>query len=302
MPKKTFLIIDGHAILHRAFHALPPLTAKGGQPINAVYGFFSILLSVVKETDPTWVAVCLDTPKPTFRHQEFVGYQAKRPPTDPRLAVQIDTLKEILKSTKMAHFVKPGFEADDLIATLCFYMKKRPKTKVYVLTGDKDLMQLVDKQVNLLIPQKGMSRPAIIDEKEVKKRLGVKASQVVDYKALAGDSSDNYPGVLGIGPKTAVELLSRYKTLANIYRHCGDISENVRKKLAANKEASLLSRRLAQVYYQAPIKLNLEKAVFDKGKLILLSRLFEKHRFPSLLKRLEKDFDVEPKTKQIKLI
>lgn len=301
--KKVFLIVDGHAILHRAFHALPPLTNREGQPVGAVFGFFSTLLAIIKQFSPSWLAVCLDTPAPTFRHQEFVGYQAKRPPLDKSLIPQLRVLKKILKKAGVATFARAGFEADDLIATLAHQVKKKTNAQILVFTGDKDLMQLVDQRVHLLSPQRGLSGWVIFTPKKVEEKLGVPPRLVVDFKALVGDSSDNYPGVEGIGPKTAVSLLKKYHSLENIYHHCGDFSENMRKKLEQGREAAFLSQKLAQVVHQVPVKIDLNQAKLNPKRLKTLKQTLAEFRFPSLAQRIEKNLlGSIPKGRQMSLV
>jgi DNA polymerase I len=296
------VIIDGHAILHRAYHALPFLTRKGGKPTNAIYGFYSMLLSVIKETSPSWLIICLDAPGPNFRHQQFVGYQAKRPPMEESLASQMRPFKKSLDKASLVVFSKSGFEADDLIGTICQTIKKRKIiNKIIIVTGDKDLMQLVDKKVNLLVPGKGISQLNNYDPGKVKQTLGIKPSQVIDLKALMGDPSDNYPGVGGIGPKTAADLLQKYQDLDQVYSRCGELSENMRKKLKSDKKAAYLSRKLAKVKTDVPMKINLKKAVFNKRAIENLRGALEENNFRSLVKRLDREYNLEKET-QMKLI
>ena len=297
------LIIDGHAILHRAYHALPFLTNRSGKPMNAIYGFFSMLLAVVKETKPKWLIICLDAPGPNFRHQQFVGYQAKRSPMEEDLASQMKSFKKSLKTANLAVFSKSGFEADDLIGTICQKIKKKKIVKkVIVVTGDKDLMQLVNKKVNLLVPGKGISQLDRYDPQKVEEKLGIKPTQVIDYKALMGDPSDNYPGVNGIGPKTAADLLQKYKTLDEVYNRCGELSENMRRKLKTDKKAAYLSQKLAKVLLDTPIEISLKKAIFGKKRINGIKKALEENNFRSLVKRLEYQYNLESTSSQMKLI
>ena len=301
--EKTVLIIDGHAILHRAYHALPFLTNRSGKPMNAIYGFFSMLLAVLKETKPKWLIICLDAPGPNFRHHIFIGYQSKRPPMEEKLASQIRPFKKSLKTTNLAVFSKTGFEADDLIGTICQKIKKKEAVKkIIIVTGDKDLMQLVDKKVSLLAPGKGISQLNEYGPQKVEEKLGIKPTQVIDYKALMGDPSDNYPGVNGIGPKTAANLLQKYKTLDEVYNRCGELSENMRRKLKTEKNAAYLCQKLAKVLLDAPIKISLKKAVFNKKRIENLKKTFEENNFRSLTKRLEREYNLENTSSQMKLI
>ncbi|MBP9818321.1 DNA polymerase I, partial [Candidatus Shapirobacteria bacterium] len=212
------VIVDGHAIAHRAYHSIPPLTVDG-QPVNALYGFFSMLLSAIDTLKPDYLVVCLDSPGPVFRNEEFLGYRAKRAPTDHDLITQLPLIPQALDTAGIKNFAQGGFEADDLIATIARRSLRKINSKnkkiisqVTIITGDKDLMQLVNKKINLFVPIRGLSETKLYDSTEVKTKLGVNPNQVVDLKALMGDMSDNYPGVAGIGPKTAINLLTTYGT------------------------------------------------------------------------------------------
>ncbi len=287
---KKFLIIDGNAILHRSFHALPSLTGKNG-PVGAVFGFFSMLLKALKEIKADFLVVCFDYPAPTFRHQQFIGYQIKRPKMDPALTKQVDLTQLMVKKIGIPIFSQKGFEADDLIATISQKLKKKP-IKVIILTGDRDLMQLVSNKINLLMPIQGLSQTKIIGPTKVKEYLGLAAKQVVDFKALVGDPSDNYPGIPGIGPKTAVKLLDQYFSLSRIYENLDKIEPGLRKKLKDGQKAAKLSYQLAKVVKNAPLEFNLGKAVWNEQKLKNMAAILREYHFPSLLKRLEKDFEL----------
>ncbi len=263
---EKLVLLDAHALLHRAYHALPPLSSPQGQLVNAVYGFLKMLFKLREDLEPDYLAVAFDTPKPTFRHQKFVGYQAKRPKMDEELAGQIDLAKKALTIMGIKRLEKEGFEADDLLGTLAEKFKKN--NEVFIVTGDRDLMQLVDKQVFLYFPQRGLSAPLLVKEEEVEEILGVKPAQVVDYKALAGDSSDNYPGVAGVGPKTAQKLLQEYGSLEKIYQNLAKIEPlSLREKLEKGREAAFLSQELATVKRDIPLEINLDDlylSVWDK--------------------------------------
>ncbi len=289
---KSLLIIDSHAVLHRAYHALPPLTNKKGEPTGAVFGYFSVLISTLKEIRPTSLAVCFDSPTPTFRHEEYIAYQAKRSEMEDNLASQINKTWGLVKEAKIARFKKSRYEADDLAATVA---KKSRLKKVYILTGDKDLMQLVDKKTNLLLMQRQMSKFTIVGEKEVKELLGVKPSQVVDYKGLAGDSSDNYPGVPGVGPKTALTLLSEFKTFKKVYQNLDKLPESVKKRLVEGRDAGELSYKLAQIISKVPIKIESQKLAWKNDKIEGLKEVLAKEGFKSLVGRIEKGFGLEKK-------
>ncbi|KPJ71099.1 hypothetical protein AMJ51_00180 [Microgenomates bacterium DG_75] len=286
---KRLVLVDGHAILHRAYYAFPAtLRTRHGEIVNAVYGFTRMLLSVLKDLHPEYVAVAFDLPKPTFRHKEFIGYQAQRPKMEAELKDQIERVFEVVKTLNIPMFMMEGYEADDVIGTLANQAAKR-RVETVIVTGDKDLLQLVKSRVKLYAPKKGFSEPIMYDQKKVEKEMGITPKQIVDYKALIGDSSDNYPGVPGIGPKTAPKLLNKYKDLDTIYRNINKIDKTeprVAKKLADGADSAALSRKLAEIVTNVPIKLNLRACRihdYDQEKAI---KLFQELGFKSLINKL----------------
>ncbi len=295
------LLVDAHAVLHRAYHSIPLLTVNG-QPVNAIYGFYSMLLSALDQLKPDYLVVALDSPGPTFRQTEFVGYRAKRKTPDRDLLSQLPLLPQTLQSAQISAFSMGGYEADDLIATLVRRSLKkilRSKTghrkkiidKVTIITGDKDLMQLVDDRVCLYVPVRGLSETRIYTPVEVKEKLGVLPGQVVDLKALMGDMSDNYPGVSGIGPKAAVDLLTHYHSLDNIFRHLDDIKPSLREKLKTDKDNAYLSQRLATLIDNIPINFSLKSAKLTEMLFSGLLQLFDSYHFKSLSSRLRQKFN-----------
>lgn len=254
--------------------------------MNAVYGFASMLFKILDDLRPEYIAVAFDTPKPNFRHKEFVGYQAQRPKTDSELIGQIEKVHELVRAFNIPIFELEGFEADDVIGTLSKQATKE-KLEVIIVTGDRDLMQLVNDKVRLYMPTRGLSEGQIFSEKEVEEKMGVGPELIVDYKGLVGDASDNYPGVPGVGPKTAITLLKKYKNLINIYANIGQIgSQTLVDKLKEGKESALLSQKLALVVDNAPVNLDLEACRaedFDKEKL---AEFFRELGFKSMIKRV----------------
>ena len=280
------VLIDGNAILHRAYHALPRMTGKGGAPINAIYGFFSMLLKILVDLKPAYLAVAFDTPKPTFRQAEFVGYQAQRPKMEAELAGQIDRLKEALREMGIAIFEKPGWEADDVIGTMA---KKVQNGETIIVSGDRDLMQLVNKNTKMYLPIRGLSETELVDEKGVKKKLGVVPIQIPDYKGLVGDPSDNYPGVPGVGPKTAVELLRKYGKLESVYRKIETIKdEKIKEKLVGGKESAVLSKKLAVIVTDVPIEADWERMRVEMVKKEKMVAVLGGLGFKSLVQRVER--------------
>ncbi len=281
------IIVDGHAVLHRAFHALPPLTSSGGQPTGAVYGFFKMILRLWADFAPKYFLVALDAPGPNFRHEKFIGYQAKRAKTDEKLVSQINLTREILIQSRIAASQKAGYEADDLIGTVT--KKVKNKFPVLIVTGDKDLTQLVGNKVSLFLPKNGFSLGRIMGPRQVKEDLGIKPSQVVDYKGLVGDSSDNYPGALGIGPKTGASLLNQFDNLATIYASLDQVKPlSVREKLVQYRNDVFLSAELAKINCQVPFDFNLDSLQANRVDFSKLKSTFSLLGFRSLLADLNK--------------
>jgi DNA polymerase-1 len=281
------LIIDGHAVIHRAYHSIPKLSS-GGQPVNALYGFYSMLLSAVYQLKPKYLVVCLDSPGPTFRQTEFVGYRAKRKTPDLDLISQLPLLKSTLEESRIKTFSLGGYEADDLIGTISRQAaKKKFIDEVVIITGDKDLMQLVTSKIHLLMPVKGLSETKIYKTQDVVEKLGVKPKQVIDLKALMGDMSDNYPGVAGIGPKVAVNLLFEYQNLDNIYQNIDKIKPIVGEKLIKDKDNAYLSQKLATIIDNIPLDFKLSQSRWGDQIVFGLDKLFKSYNFKSLVSRLD---------------
>jgi DNA polymerase-1 len=278
------VLIDGNAILHRAFHAMPPLTTKGGEPINAVYGLVSMFLRVVQDLKPDSIAVAFDEKEPTFRQKEFKSYQAQRPPLADELSSQFGKAREFFEAVGVPVYSKSGYEADDVIGTIA----DKAKEDVVVVTGDRDMLQLINSKVKLYMPVVGLTNAKLYGAVEAKERMGVPPTQIPDYKALVGDPSDNYPGVTGIGPVTAEKLLEKYGSIDKIYAHLQDIEPKVRQKLEVNKDNAKLFLRLATIVKDVPINADFEemkKWKLDSPKVI---NLFEKFGFKTLTERIKK--------------
>jgi len=245
MAKKRLIVIDGNALIHRAFHALPPLKTKKGELVNAVYGFFLIFLKAVRELNPDFVVATFDLPGKTFRHKEYKEYKAKRPKAAKELYQQISTVKGILKNFGIPIFEKEGFEADDLIGTIAKKAPKKqvlPEIEITILTGDLDALQLVDENTRVYTMRRGLKDTVIYDIGAIKERYQLSPSQIVDFKALRGDASDNIPGVPGIGEKTASKLIKEFGSLDNLYsalisgKKISALSPRLRTKLEEYKE------------------------------------------------------------------
>lgn len=296
---QRLVLIDGHAIIHRAYHALPPLTSPGGQQTNAVYGFISMLFRVITELKPAYLAVAFDLPVPTFRHAAYIAYQAHRPHMEQEMKDQIKLVHEVVEAAGIPVYTAPGFEADDVIGTLArqgiaHSAKRKGRVgEVVIVTGDRDMLQLIRNRVKVYAPIKGLSEARIFDRDAVEEYIGLSPEQIVDYKALIGDQSDNYPGVPGIGPKTAVGLLREFGSLERIYQAKGkrqkvkSISPVILERLERGREAAILSQKLARISTSAPVKLDLEQAKFEplEKNEKFISKLRELG-FKSLIRRL----------------
>lgn len=206
------LIVDGNALLHRAYHALPDFKSLEGKPTNAIYGFASVIHKVRQDILPTHVVVCFDTAAPTFRDELFADYRSHRPETDKELIHQFPMARDFLKAAGITYFEQDGFEADDIIATITKKARQH-NLQVVILTGDKDIFQLVGPGVSVLTPAIGFAKGKLFDREEVIEKFGVPPEKIADFKALVGDPSDNYKGVKGIGPKSAVNLIETFGTI-----------------------------------------------------------------------------------------
>jgi len=298
---KRLVIIDSNSVIHRAYHALPPLTTKKGELVNAIYGFLLVFLKIIKEFQPDFIAAAFDTPQPTFRHKKYKDYKAKRLPAPDELYLQIPKVKEVLKAFGVSVFEKEGFEADDIIGTIAtlapiFHQKNGggPKIETIILSGDLDALQLINPRTKVYALRKGVKDVVLYDEKRVQEKFqGLIPQQILDFKALRGDPSDNIPGITGIGEKTAIQLLLKFGTLENLYKEIEESSQNakglrpkLRETILQYKEQAFFSKTLAQIEKNTPIEFNLEKCRFgeyDKNKVVELLEDFEFH---SLIKRL----------------
>ncbi|MDP3918041.1 MAG: 5'-3' exonuclease H3TH domain-containing protein [Candidatus Woesebacteria bacterium] len=286
MHKQSKLVIfDGNAIMHRAFHAIPPLTTKDGEAINAVYGLISILINIVENLKPTHIIFCFDEKERTFRQDLLATYQSQRPETDHNLISQFQKARDFLESVSIPVYSKSGYEADDVIGTIA----STTNMETIIVTGDRDILQLVDdnRDIKLFMPIGGLANGKVFKEKETVERLGVLPDYIPDYKALVGDPSDNYFGISGIGPKTATNLLTKYTTLDNIYEHMSELPERLKAKLLEGKKSAYLSYKLATIVRDVPIKIEIEGS--DKWDLISdnVLKLFEEYGFKTLTARIK---------------
>jgi DNA polymerase-1 len=251
---KKLILIDAHALIHRFFHALPPLTTPRGAPIQAIYGLARILLKLTREERPAYLAAAFDRPEATFRKTEFADYKIHRPPAADDLVSQFNEARKIFSAFGVPICEAPGFEADDLIGTLVEKFHTTPDLQIEIISGDLDLLQLVEgERVVVRIVKNGLTNTIPYGESAVRERYGVNPSQLTDYKGLVGDTSDNIPGVKGIGPKTASELIAEFASLEGVLDNLVIISPRIAEKIEAHKDKAILSKRLATIRRDAPL-------------------------------------------------
>ncbi len=285
------LLIDANSLIHRAWHALPPMTAVDGTLVNAVYGFSSVLMNILQTEQPDYLAVCWDTPEPTFRHVAEPQYKAQRTKQPQEFYDQIPLAKKIVTAMGGMNVELPGFEADDLLGTIATKLAER-EMDVTVLTSDRDALQLVAPHIRVMAFKKGVSETLIYDEKMLLELTGLRADQIAQYKALRGDTSDNLKGVPGIGEKTATELIQKFDSLKGIFLAArdekSDITPSVRRKLLDGEKASEDTLPLVQLQLNAPLPVSLDALKREPIKTEELRQLFLSYGFKSLITRLDR--------------
>ncbi|MBN2854370.1 DNA polymerase I [Patescibacteria group bacterium] len=289
--KEKLVIIDGNALIHRSFHAIPPtLRTKAGLLVNAVYGFSSFLLKALSEFKPDFVVLTLDKKGPTFRHESYSEYKATRVKAPDELYEQIPLIKRLAQAFDIPIFELSGFEADDLIGTICSLPENSNLEKI-IITGDLDTLQLVNEKTKVYTMSRGLSDSILYDEEKIKERYGFGADKIIDYKALRGDPSDNIPGVKGVGEKSATELLLKFENLEGIYsaleKKESALKERTIELLEAGKDSAFMSRELATINKEAPIEFNLEATRFNTFKTEEVFELFSEFEFRSLLVKVK---------------
>ncbi len=299
---KRLLLIDANSVIHRSFHALPPFTAPDGSPTGAIYGVASILLKLWREDKPDYVAALFDRPEPTFRDKKYAEYKAHRPPAPDILISQLIEMHNLFHVFGVATFEKPGFEADDLIATLATRFKEENDLQVVVLTGDRDTLQLIEgNKVVVQTFNKGVSDTTIYDEQAVIDKYGLPPKTIIDYKALSGDSSDNIKGVPGVGPKTATELLKKFGSVEGIYENLSS-DPKLEKRFGPFRKEAELSKELVILEKNVPMgDIKLEDLAIHNDEMEIIG-YFEKKGFSTLMKRFvtkEIETKEDPKPKSI---
>ena len=304
--KKILMAVDGNSLMHRAFYALPLLSKLDGEYTNAVFGFFSMLISAISTHQPDYLAIAFDKKGKTFRHDMFDDYKAGRKPTPPELIPQFDTLKKALKGLNIAMLEKESYEADDILGMLAAKARDN-NMEALLLTGDKDSLQLVSDSCRVMLTRKGVSEIDMYDTGKLNETYGLLPAQIVDLKGFMGDSSDNIPGVPGVGEKTALSLLHTYGGMDEVYAHIDEVKGKLKDKLAANKELAYMSRRLATIEPDVPLEVSIEELFFAGLTGENAKEVFGGLEFYSLLKRIapqttmKKTVDVKDITSQKEL-
>jgi len=290
--KPKIILIDGNAILHRSYHAMPRFEING-RLVNAIYGFISILFYNIEKFKPQYLAVAFDVKGKTFRDEIFEEYKAKRIHPPQEFYDQIPDVWEFVRTMEIPLLTKEGFEADDIIGTISRRINgDLGEGEIIIVTGDQDTLQLIDNRTKVAMPAMGKIKETVYDASAVQGKFGLDPIQIIDYKALSGDPSDNIPGVQGIGPKTAQELLQEFGTLEKVYKFIENNTENTKIKpriaglLADQKERAMMSKELATIKTDVELDFKLNQALlhdFDQKKV---EEFLEKYRFRSLIKRM----------------
>ena len=290
MKSKKLILFDAHAIIHRAYHALPEFTTSAGEPTGALYGLSAMLLKIIGELKPDFMVACFDLPGPTHRHEAYGAYKASRAKIDDNLILQLEHAKDVFTAFGIPIYSHPGFEADDIIGTIVETAKGRT-LEIIIASGDMDTLQLVDdKRVQVYTLKKGVSDTILYDEKKVIERFGFPPKLIVDYKGLRGDPSDNIAGVRGIGEKTATALIQEFGTIENIYKNLNKVklSGRIKDLLKENEEGALFSKTLATIRTDAPIHFVLPPEWAKNLELNKLLNLFDQLEFRTMGERAKK--------------
>lgn len=284
---KHLVLIDGHHLMYRAYWAIPrTLKTRSGEQTNAVFGVASMLLNIVKSEEPDALLFCFDAGEETFRHQENETYKDGRAETPDDFYVQIPRIIELIEAFGISHVSNPKYEADDLLATYAVEGEKAGM-RVTVVSGDKDCFQLANKNIQIAIPHKGYMQAEYLDDKGVEEKFGVRPDQVASYKGLCGDSSDNLPGVMGIGPKTAEILLQDYGSLTGIYEHIEEIKPAWREKLERDKDQAFFCERMAELVCDIELPLSLDEILLSELPAQEVVEFFTNMEFTALTKRFQ---------------
>ncbi len=307
MPKKdsqkTLVLLDAHAILHRAYHALPDFSSPSGEPTGALYGVTTMLLKIIEEFKPDYLVACYDLPEPTYRHEAFDGYKSGRKKTDEALVQQINRSRDIITAFGVPIVEKVGFEADDMLGSIAHLTKDDKELRVIIASGDMDTLQCVDKKrVQVYTLKKGIRDTILYDEKAVQDRFGFGPKLVTDYKGLRGDPSDNIPGIVGIGEKTATTLITEFGSIEQIYKKLkkdeeqfleAGIKPRIINLLKEGQEEAEFSKMLATIRTDAMDSFTVDETVWrDRADVDKIISLFSELGFRTIIDRIKKLFDM----------
>jgi DNA polymerase I len=283
---ERLMLLDGFGLVYRGYYALPPLTTSKGELVNGVFGFCSIVLRGFADLKPDYVAVCFDLSGPTFRHEQYAEYKATRTRMPDDLAAQFPKVREVVKALRIPVYELQGFEADDVIGKLTLDAEKVP-VETTIVTVDLDMLQLVTDKTRLMTTRSGVENTVIYDPARIWERFGLRPDQMIDYKALKGDPTDNIPGVPGVGEKTAAKLVAEWNDLDNLYARIDDVKpEKLRDKLVEHREAVFLGRDLSTIVRDLPVELDLDAARLADYDRETVIRLFREYEFRTLIERL----------------
>ncbi|HHY14016.1 MAG TPA: DNA polymerase I, partial [Thermoanaerobacterales bacterium] len=284
--KDKLIIIDGNSLFHRAFYALPTLRTSKGIYTNAVYGFTTMLLRLLEDESPNYVITAFDKKGPTFRHEVYNEYKGHRSKTPDELNSQFPILKKLLSAFNINTIEAEGYEADDIIGTISQKAEKLG-IETLIVTGDKDTFQLITPNVKVLLTRKGISELELYDEKKVLEEYEMDPKKLIDMKGLMGDSSDNIPGVPGIGEKTAIKLMKQFGSFDNVFNNIGELKGKLKENLENYKEQAFMSRKLSEIVINVPVDLDLEKSKYCDYNRENAIELFKELEFSSLIDRME---------------
>ena len=286
MPNERLMLLDGNGLIYRGYFALPPLTTSKGELVNAVFGFCSIVLRGIQDLKPDYVAVAFDLQGPTFRHEQYAEYKATRQRMPDDLRDQFPKVREVVKALRIPVYELQGYEADDVIGTIVVDAEKRGLDTT-IVTGDLDMLQLVTDQTRLMTTRSGVENTILYDPARIRERYDLVPDQMIDYKALKGDPTDNIPGVPGVGEKTAAKLIREFGTLEALYERIDEVKpDKLRDKLIENREAVFMGKDLTTIVRDLPVEFDLEAARLGDYDRETVIRLFREYEFRTLIERL----------------
>ncbi|MFL5685347.1 MAG: DNA polymerase I [Chloroflexota bacterium] len=287
MPTERLMLLDGYGLVYRGYFALPPLTTSKGELVNGVFGFASIVLRGIQDLQPDYLAVSFDLPGPTFRHEQYADYKATRVKMPDDLRDQFPKVREVVKALRIPVYEMPGYEADDVIGTITRQLDDRADLETTIVTVDLDMLQLVTPRVRLMTTRSGVENTVMYDVAKIDERFGLRPDQMIDYKALKGDPTDNIPGVPGVGEKTAAKLIREFADLDSVYTRLDEVMpEKLREKLREHREQVFMGRDLSTIVRDLPIQIDLEAARLGDYDRDTVVRLFREYEFRTLIERL----------------